>query len=64
MNERNKRINFRYRCKINESNYDIQLFILEQEKIKIMIDTKNAYSDEYTEYSNIYTLIQFQEITN
>ena len=64
MDDRNKRINFRYRCKINEANYDIQLFIIEQEKIKIMINTKNSYSDEYTEYSNIYTLIQFQEITN
>ena len=52
------------RCKINEANYDIQLFIIEQEKIKIMINTKNSYSDEYIEYSNIYTLIQFQEITN
>ena len=64
MDDRNKRINFRYRCKINEANYDIQLFIIEQEKIKIMINTKNSYSDEYIEYSNIYTLIQFQEITN
>jgi len=49
---------------INEINYDIQLFNLEQEKIKIMINTKNPYSDEYVEYSNVYTLIQFQEITN
>ena len=64
MDEPNKKINFRYRCKINEVNYDIQLFNLEQVKIKIMINTKNSYSDEYVEYSNIYTLIQFQEITN
>ena len=64
MDEQNKKINFRYRCKINEVNYDIQLFNLEQVKIKIMINTKNSYSDEYVEYSNIYTLIQFQEITN
>ena len=64
MDELNKKINFRYRCKINEVNYDIQLFNLEQVKIKIMINTKNSYSDEYVEYSNIYTLIQFQEITN
>ena len=28
-----------------------------------MINTKNLYSDEYNEYSNIYTLNQFQEIT-
>ena len=53
MDEQNKKINFRYRCKINEVNYDIQLFNLEQVKIKIMINTKNSYSDEYVEYSNI-----------
>jgi hypothetical protein len=64
MDDRNKRINFRYRCKIHEVHYEIQLYNLEQEKIKIMINTKNSYSDEYVEYSNIYTLIQFQEITN
>ena len=64
MDERNKRINFRYRCKIHEVHYDIQLYNIEQEKIKIMINTKSSYSDEYVEYSNIYTLIQFQEITN
>ena len=64
MDERNKRINFRYRCKINENNYDIQLFNLEQEKIKILIDKKNSYTDEYVEFSNVYTLIQFLEITN
>lgn len=64
MDEQNRRMNYRYRCKIKEANYDIQLFNLEQEKIKILINTKNAYSDEYAEYSNIYTLIQFQEITN
>ena len=58
-----KRMNFRYRCKIREIHYDIQLFNLEQEKIKIMIDTKNPYSDEYVEYSNIYTSIHFQEIS-
>ena len=64
MDVKDKKINFRYKCRINEINYDIQLFNLEQEKIKIMINTKNPYSDEYVEYSNVYTLIQFQEITN
>lgn len=59
----NQRINYRYRCKINEIHYDIQLYNIQQEKIKIMINTKNPYSEEYTEYSNIYSLIQFQEIT-
>ena len=63
MNGSNSKLNFRYKCQINEVNYSIQLFNIQQEKIKIMIATKNAYSDDYTEYSNIYTLIQFQEIT-
>ena len=56
-------MNFKYRCKIKENYYNIQIYNLEQEKIKIMINTKNLYSDEYNEYSNIYTLNQFQEIT-
>ena len=64
MNEQNKKMNFRYRCKIHEFSYDIQLFNLQQAKIKIMINKKSSYSDEYEEYSNIYTLIQFQEITD
>ena len=63
MNGQNQKLNYRYRCKINDINYNIQLFNIQQEKIKIMIDTKNAYSDEYIEYSNIYSLIQFQEIS-
>ena len=63
MNDLNQKINYRYRCKINDINYNIQLFNIQQEKIKIMIDTKNPYSDDYVEYSNIYSLIQFQEIT-
>ena len=63
MNDLNQKINFRYRCKINDINYDIQLFNIQQEKIKIMINTKNPYSDDYIEYSNIYSLVQFQEIT-
>ena len=63
MNEFNQKMNFHYKCKINEVIYNIQLFNIQQEKIKIMINTKNSYSDEYIEYSNIYTLIQFQEIT-
>ena len=64
MDEQNKKMNFRYRCKIHEFSYDIQLFNLQQAKIKIMINKKSSYSDEYEEYSNIYTLIQFQEITD
>ena len=56
-------MNFKYKCKINEDYYNIQIFNIEQEKIKIMIDTKNSYSDEYYEYSTIYTLVQLQEIT-
>ena len=63
MSELNHKMNFRYRFKINEVNYNIQLFNIQQEKIKIMIDTKSSYSDDYIEYSNIYTLIQFQEIS-
>ena len=63
MDVKDKKINFRYKCRINEINYDIQLFNLEQEKIKIMINTKNLYYDDYVEYSNIYSLIQFQEIS-
>lgn len=63
MDNPNQRINFRYKCKINDTNYNIQLFNINHEKIKIMIYTKNSYSDDYVEYSNIYTLIQFQEIT-
>ena len=63
MNDQNQKINYRYRCKINDVNYNIQLFNIQQEKIKIMIDTKNPYSDDYVEYSNIYSLVQFQEIT-
>ena len=59
----NAKINYRYRCKINEIQYDIQLFNINQEKIKIMINTKSPYSDDFTEYSNEYSLIQFQEIT-
>ena len=58
-----QKMNFRYKCKINEIVYNIQLFNLQHEKIKIMIDIKNPYSDDYIEYSNIYTLNQFQEIT-
>ena len=63
MDKFNQKINFHYKCKINGAIYIIQLFNIQQEKIKIMINTKNAYSDDYIEYSNIYTLIQFQEIT-
>ena len=63
MNDQSQKINYRYRCKINDVNYNIQLFNIQQEKIKIMIDTKNPYSDDYVEYSNIYSLVQFQEIT-
>lgn len=63
MYDQNQKINYRYRCKINDVNYNIQLFNIQQEKIKIMIDTKNPYSDDYIEYSNIYSLVQFQEIT-
>jgi len=63
MNDQNQKINYRYRCKINDVNYNIQLFNIQQEKIKIMIDTKNPYSDDYVEYSNLYSMIQFQEIT-
>ena len=63
MNGQNPKLNFRYKCQINEINYNIQLFNIQQEKIKIMITTKNSYSDDYVEYSNIYSLIQFQEIT-
>ena len=63
MNELNQKMNFHYKCKINEDIYNIQLFNIQQEKLKIMINTKNSYSDDYIEYSNIYTLIQFQEIT-
>ena len=64
MNEQNKKMNFRYRCKIHDFSYEIQLFNLQQAKIKIMVNKKSSYSDEYEEYSNIYTLIQFQEITD
>ena len=58
-----QKMNFRYKCKINDIVYNIQLFNIQHEKIKIMIDIKNPYSDDYIEYSNIYTLNQFQEIT-
>ena len=63
MNDPNQKLNFHYKCKINEIIYNIRLFNIQQEKIKIMIDTKNFYSDDYVEYSNIYTLVQFKEIT-
>ena len=63
MFEQNQKLNFRYAFKLNEINYNIQLFNIQQEKIKIMISTKNFYSDDYIEYSNIYTLIQFKEIS-
>lgn len=61
MYDQNQKINYRYRCKINDVNYNIQLFNIQQEKIKIMIDTKNPYSDDYIEYSNIYSLVQFKK---
>ena len=63
MINQNQRVNYRYRCKINEVQYDIQLYNIQQEKIKMMINTKNPYTDDYIEYSNIYSLVQFQEIT-
>ena len=63
MNESNQNLNFHYKCKINGEIYNIQLFNIQHEKIKIMINTKTSFSDDYIEYSNIYTLIQFQEIT-
>ena len=62
MFESNQKMNFHYKCQINDVIYNIQLFNIQHEKIKIMIDTKNFYSDDYIGYSNIYTLIQFQEI--
>ena len=63
MSETIQKMNFRYKCKIKDIIYNIQLFNIQKEKIKMMIDTKNLYSDDYIEYSNIYSLIQFQEIS-
>ena len=63
MLEQNQKLNFRYSFKMNEVTYNIQLFNILQQKIKIMVNTKNFYSDDYQEYSNTYTLIQFKEIT-
>ena len=63
MSEAIQKMNFRYKCKIKDIIYNIQLFNIQKEKIKMMIDTKNLYSDDYIEYSNIYSLIQFQEIS-
>ena len=63
MTENISKMNFRYKCKIKEVIYNIQLFNIQKEKIKIMIDTKNLYSDDYIEFSNIYSLIHFQEIS-
>ena len=63
MSEFLPKMNFRYKCKIKDVIYNIQLFNIQKEKIKIMINTKNLYYDDYVEYSNIYSLIQFQEIS-
>lgn len=63
MFESEQKMNYRYRCKIKEVIYNIQLFNIQNDKIKISIETKSSYSDDYIEYSNIYTLVQFQEIT-
>ena len=57
MFESNQKMNFHYKCQINDVIYNIQLFNIQHEKIKIIIDTKNFYSDDYIEYSNIYTLL-------
>ena len=63
MNGQSNKLHFQYKCKIHNVIYNIQLFNIQQEKIKIMIGTKNSSSDDYIEYSNIYSIIQFQEIT-
>ena len=63
MNEQNNKFHFQYKCKIHNIIYNIQLFNIQQEQIKIMIGTKNYSSDDYIEYSNLYSLIQLQEIT-
>ena len=63
MSDQTQKQNFRYKYIVNDINYNIQLFNIQHEKIKIMIDTKNIFSDDYVEYSNLYSLVQFQEIT-
>ena len=55
--------NFLYKFKIGDINCNIQLFLIEQEKIEITINTANSANGDYSEYSNIYTLNQLEEIS-
>ena len=63
MNKSSHKLNYRYKCKIEDINYHIQLFLIQQTKMKIMINTTSTMSDDYIEYSNIYSLSQLQEIS-
>ena len=54
-------IHYRFKRKIEYLNCHIQLYI-SNEKIKIIINCIEEYSDEFKEYSNNFSLFQFQEL--
>ena len=61
LRKNNPVIHYRFKRKIEYLNCHTQMYMVE-DKIKIVINCIEEYSDDYKEYSNIFSLYQLQEI--
>ena len=62
LKKNNPVIHYRFKRKIEFLNCHLQLYIAE-DKLKIIVNCIEEYSDEYKEYSNYFSLYQLQELS-